>query len=615
MKTRTYLLLMLAAILLPVAGISVLGLSMLLHSERAAHLRSIEEVADSTSLLVDNEIAAAEASINIIANSEDIRLDNFASLHRLLSATRRSPLSWTLIADTDGNGLMNTFVPWGTPLARHTGNWAARTYDAQATRVDGYFFGLKSKRGVVSVNVPVPALAGKKYVVSQIFDSSYFNKVFRRNSLPRGWMSSIFDANGITIAHNTDADAAVGGHVRPALLAAARSRRSGRSAYTARDGTDMVDLFVHSAYTDWTVVVAVPAAEIESASRMTTWYAGLTLFAVLGGAVGIAVFFGRRLDRSLRHATQAAHALALGAVSPATRSQLKEADALLDVLHNASLALSRESAARAALECERERLLESERGARRQAEAQSEAKDHFIAMLSHELRNPLAAISSAVSLLRLPNAGAAATEKAWTIVARQLRHLTRMVDDLLDVRRVSSGKVKLDRQNVDIGAIARQCCDARMLAAAGRHRWDVDTREAWVLGDRTRLEQIIDNLLTNAVKFTPDGGRIGLRTMVEGGTVVIEVTDSGVGIEAGFLPTMFDALVQGPTTIDRSQGGLGLGLAIARRLAEMHGGSITAHSDGLGKGAIFTIRLPLLLAQDDAPADSAAPLVRDTGNR
>lgn len=604
MKTRTYLLLMLAAILLPVIGISALGLSMLLHSERAAHVRSIEEVADSTSLLVDSEIAAAEASIDIVAHSEDIRLDHFERLHRLLSDTRRSPLSWTLIADDAGNGLMNTFVPYGTPLARHAGSWAARTYAAQATRVDGYFFGLKSKRGVVSVNVPVPAAAGKKYVVSQIFDSRYFNKVFRRNSLPRGWVISIFDADGLTIAHNMDAEGAVGQHVRPALLDAARRARSGRSRYTAATGADTVDLFVRSAYTNWTVVVAVPAAEIEAASRMTTWYAGLTLFVVLGGAVGVAVFFGRRLDRSLRHATEAAGALAQGGVSPAGHSHLKEANTLLDVLHRASLALSRERAARAALERERERLLESERAARRQAEAQSEAKDHFVSMLSHELRNPLAAISSAVALLRLPNAPASATDRAWTIVGRQLRHLTRMIDDLLDVRRVSSGKVKLDRARVNIGAIVRQCCDARMLAADGRHRWDVATQDAWVLGDRTRLEQIVDNLLTNAVKFTPDGERIAVRTLVEDAAVAVEVSDTGVGIDAQVIPTIFDALVQGPTTIDRSQGGLGLGLSIAQRLAEMHGGSIAAHSEGLGKGAVFTMRLPLC----DAPAECVAPV-------
>jgi signal transduction histidine kinase len=114
-----------------------------------------------------------------------------------------------------------------------------------------------------------------------------------------------------------------------------------------------------------------------------------------------------------------------------------------------------------------------------------------------------------------------------------------------------------------------------------------------VLGDRTRLEQVIDNLLVNAMKFTPEGGRISVRNHVADGAVVIEVADTGVGIAADVLPTIFDSLVQGPTTIDRSQGGLGLGLSIARGLVQMHGGSITAHSEGLGKGSVFTVRLPL----------------------
>jgi signal transduction histidine kinase len=131
------------------------------------------------------------------------------------------------------------------------------------------------------------------------------------------------------------------------------------------------------------------------------------------------------------------------------------------------------------------------------------------------------------------------------------------------------------------------------MAAVAHHEWRVQTEEAWVLGDRTRLEQIVDNLLVNAMKYTPAGGAITVRNYSDGGMAVIEVADTGVGIAAEVLPTIFDSLVQGPTTIDRSQGGLGLGLSIASGLVQMHGGSISAHSDGLGKGSRFVVRLPL----------------------
>jgi signal transduction histidine kinase len=593
MKTRTYLLLMLVAIIVPVACLSMLGLSMLLRFERESRIHSIEEVARSTSLLIDSEIAIAEASINNIANSQDIATDNFERLHRLLSATRKSPLSWTLIADVDGNGLMNTLVPYGTPLARHAGTWAAEVYDAQKTHVGGYFIGAKSKRGVVSVDVPLPLSAGKKYVVTQIFDPNYFNKVFRRNTLPANWIIGVSDAKGITIARNVNAEKFVGQRIRPELFDASRRHAGGMLRHLTREGVEVYDVFVRSAATGWLVGVGVPVADIESASRLTAWSTATALLVVLGGAIGIAVFFGRRIDKSLRNATLAAHALARGEITPVIRSNLKEADVLLGELHRTSVALSEESAARIALERERERLLDSERSARKQAETQSEAKDTFIAMLSHELRNPLAAISSAVAVIRLPRMPAANIDKAWDIVTRQLRHLTRMVEDLLDVRRVLSGKVTLSKERVNVGEILAFCADSRRMAETRRHAWSVQLEDAWVLGDRTRLEQVVDNLLVNAMKYSPEDGGIAVRNYPDGGMVVIEVADMGIGIAAEILPTIFDSLVQGPTAIDRSQGGLGLGLSIARELVQMHDGSITAHSEGLGKGSTFVVRLPL----------------------
>jgi signal transduction histidine kinase len=597
MKTRTYLLLMLVAIIVPVACLSILGLSMLLRFEREARIHATEEVARATSLLIDSEIAIAEASINNIANSQDIASDNFERLHRLLTATRKSPLSWTLIADYEGNGLMNTYVPFGTPLARKSGTWAAEVYDGQKTKVSGYFVGASSKRGVVSVSVPLPVSAGKKYVVSQIFDPNYFNKVFKRSNLPANWIVGVSGPRGLTIARSRNAERFVGVPVRPELRAASQASHSGVLRHPTREGVDVYDVFVRSELTGWTVAIGVPVAEIEAASRLTAWSAATALLVVLGGAVGIAFFFGRRIDKSLANATLAAHALARGEVTPVTRSQLKDADMLLGYLHRTCVALSQESAARMALESERERLLGSERAARREAEAQSDAKDSFLSMLSHELRNPLAAISGAIAVIRMPNMAPAMLDKAWEIALRQLRHLTRMVEDLLDVRRVLSGKVTLAKERVDIGKLLRFCCDSRSMAETKRHRWDVRTVEAWVLGDRTRLEQVVDNLLVNAIKYTPEGGSITVRNAIEDGAVVLEVLDTGVGIDPEVLPTIFDSLVQGPTTIDRSQGGLGLGLSIAKGLVEMHGGAIAAGSEGLGKGSVFSVRLPLAADQ------------------
>ena len=607
MKTRSYLLLMLVAIIVLVACLSLLGLSMLLRFEQESRFRSIEEIAKSTSLLIDGEIAAAEASLRTIAYSNDLQTDQFERLHTLLSATSTSPLTWTLVADYDGNGVMNTLVPYGTLLTRGSGDWAARIYDQQKTKVGGYFIGTRSKRGVVSVNVPVPEQAGKRYVVTQIFDPRYFNKVFSRNTLQDSWIVGVFDANGISIARNRQPEKMVGGKVRPELFEASRRERTGLVRHQTRDGIEVYDTFVRSESTGWTVAVGVPVAEIEAAARVTTWLAATSLAIVLGGAVGIAMFFGHRIDKSLRNATLAAHALALGRVTPATRSQLNEVNVLLEELQRSSQSLAQESAARQALERERERLLSSERAARKQAEAQSAAKDNFISMLSHELRNPLAAISAALAVIRLPSMPAAKADKAWDIATRQLRQLTRMVEDLLDVRRVLSGKVVLDKARVNAGSVVRFCCDSRIMATASKHEWTIQTEDAWVMGDKTRLEQVLDNLLVNAIKYSPEGSTISVRNYTDAGMAVIEVLDHGVGMEADVLPTIFDSLVQGPTTIDRSLGGLGLGLSIAKGLVELHGGTIAAHSEGVGKGSRFVVRLPLadasqVAAEHDMPA-------------
>lgn len=601
MKTRTYLFLMLVAIIVPVACLSIFALSMLLRFEREARLHSIDEMAQSMSQALDSEAAIAEAALRKVVYSREIASDDFAGLYRLLTETNTSPLSWTAIADYSGSGLLNTLVPFGAPLAKGTGKWAAAVYDAQRTHVGGYFIGASSRRGVVAVQVPVPAAVGKKYVAMQIFDPHYFNKVFRNSAVQPAWIVGLFDAEGISIARNKNPDRLVGQPVRPELVAASRRQPRGLVRHWTRDGVEVYDTYVRSPFTNWTVAIGVPVAEIESAARLTTWYAALAMLAVLSSAVAMAVFFGRRIDKSLGDATLAAHGLAQGRVTPVIRSKLKEADVLLDALHGASLALAQESAARRALEREREGLLDNERRARKQAEAQSEAKDNFIAMLSHELRNPLAAINSALSVIRLPNMPAPKVDKGWEIVGRQLRHLTQIVEDLLDVRRVLSGKVQLAAAPMNVGEILRFCCDCRMVAATRQHVWDIHTEAAWIMGDKTRIEQIIDNLLVNAAKFTPDGGRIRVANRSVDGEVVIEIVDSGVGIAPDVLPTIFDSLVQGPTTIDRAQGGLGLGLSIARGLVHMHGGTIGAHSDGLGQGSTFTVRLPACAPPQASP--------------
>jgi signal transduction histidine kinase/ActR/RegA family two-component response regulator len=256
----------------------------------------------------------------------------------------------------------------------------------------------------------------------------------------------------------------------------------------------------------------------------------------------------------------------------------------------------------AAVAVQKARLLAGEHAARSQAEAANRGKDEFLAMLGHELRNPLAAIATAVHLLETPGVPDAATRRAREIIGRQNAHLARLVDDLLDVARVTSGKIVLDRHPLELSEAVRRAMTA--LAASGRterHKVGLDLEPVWADVDETRLEQIVTNLVSNAVRFTPGGGSIDVSLRAGGGEAVLRVRDTGIGIAADMLTRVFDMFVQGARGPDGAPGGLGLGLTLVRRIAELHGGSVEAASDGQGRGSTFTVRLPAMPAPPAAP--------------
>jgi CheY-like chemotaxis protein/two-component sensor histidine kinase len=214
-------------------------------------------------------------------------------------------------------------------------------------------------------------------------------------------------------------------------------------------------------------------------------------------------------------------------------------------------------------------------------------------MLGHELRNPLAPISTAVHLLKLRGKEDIAREVS--VIERQSRHIERLVDDLLDVSRIARGKVSLSRDSVEVAELVAGAIElASPLIEQGRHSLSVSVPQRGLVVDvdRGRMMQVFANLLTNAAKYTPAGGSISIAAAREGADIVISFEDTGTGISAELLPRVFDLFVQSRRTLDRSQGGLGLGLAIVKNLVVMHGGSVSAKSEGHGLGSTFTVRLP-----------------------
>jgi|RhiMetdeSRZDD1v2_1073273.scaffolds.fasta_scaffold26746_5 PAS domain S-box-containing protein len=253
---------------------------------------------------------------------------------------------------------------------------------------------------------------------------------------------------------------------------------------------------------------------------------------------------------------------------------------------------------------ERKRHEADMQAARTAAESANRAKDEFIAMLGHELRNPLSAISAAVAVLQrvAPGEGPPASG-ARDVIERQTQHLSRLMDDLLDVGRVMTGKIVLDRGAIDLlEAAERVVSTIRTTGRAGRHRLTVAGTRAWVNGDVTRIEQVITNLVTNALKYTPTDGTISVVVGEDAGESVLRVADTGRGIAPELLPRIFDLFVQGEQAPARAQGGLGIGLTLVRRLVELHGGRVEAASRGDGLGSVFTIAFPRLPAPPPVPA-------------
>lgn len=271
---------------------------------------------------------------------------------------------------------------------------------------------------------------------------------------------------------------------------------------------------------------------------------------------------------------------------------------------------------------DRRRLEEELRRRAEELAAADRRKDEFLAMLAHELRNPLAPISNALEAIRLARSNAAATEEALNIARRQIGHMARLLDDLLDVSRFTLGKVHLRKVPVDLTTILRQAVEtSRSLIEKNGHELltSFPAEPVWLDGDPTRLAQIVANLLNNAAKYTDRGGRIALVADREGDEAVVRVRDNGIGLSAEMLPRVFDLFAQADRSLDRSQGGLGIGLTLVRSLVQLHDGNVSVESRGPGQGSEFIVRLPASsraqstpVANKDATSavESAYPLLR-----
>jgi signal transduction histidine kinase/CheY-like chemotaxis protein len=563
-------------------------------------LRTIRVLSDA----VDRELHVALATLNGLADSPLINDTQYPAFHaQLVAVAVRSGWIDAAVLDAQGQIRLHSLRPPGAPLpsladhdyvqaALQTGRPTISNLLLDARVMD---------EPAVIVALPVVRDRLPKYVLTATLSPRRLREVLRAQPVPEGWRFALNDARQIVIASTEDPDPFMGQPVTARMAQESATASEGWFPNVSKDGRAIYAAFYKSPVTGWATVANVPRAAIDGPSNRTLAVMVLGALVVMGASAGVAVWLGRRLARDVAQVRDAAVALRHGRAPDIPPTPVTELRAVGTALRETALLLSAQAH-------ERSELLVRERNAHAEAVRLNSAKDEFLAMLGHELRNPLGAIAGAVVILERRGTSDDAAGATRAIIARQVRYLTALVDDLLDVARVTSGKIRLSRQPVNLGALVERTVQTFTAAGhAAGHQPIVTVTPVWVDADATRLDQVVTNLVENAVKFTPVGGTIAVSVRREGPSAVLEVRDTGRGIAPSLLPYVFELFTQGNVAPDRAPSGLGLGLTLVDRLVALHGGTVTADSPGLGQGATFTVRLPAM-EEPTRMTDTVAPL-------
>jgi signal transduction histidine kinase/CheY-like chemotaxis protein len=402
----------------------------------------------------------------------------------------------------------------------------------------------------------------------------------------------VVDSSGVVVARSRDPERYVGQKGTAAFLARYGETPEGVYRDVALDGTEVYGAYSHAPASQWVAGVAVPAPVVDAAFMQSmVALAAMTLLLLSVGGGGT-YLLSRQISRDISKAAADADAISAGVAPSPVHSDITELRRLQD-------GLMRSHALIDTRQRERDEQVARADAARAEAEAADRAKDEFLALLGHELRNPLAPALTAVHLMK--QRGEDSRERE--VIERQIRHMARLVDDLLDVSRLRRGAIELRREPFELAdAVGRAVEMTSPIFADKHHELVIDVPPGLLVdGDRIRIAQIISNLLSNAAKYTEPHGRVVIEARQEYGEIVLECRDNGVGIAPELLPRVFDLFVQGERGLDRRQGGLGLGLAVARMLVDRHGGTIEVASAGPTQGSTFVVRLPA------APASAMRP--------
>ncbi|MEJ8838309.1 hybrid sensor histidine kinase/response regulator [Ramlibacter sp. AN1133] len=599
---RFRLFLLAASGLLPLAIVAGVVLAYLT-SERQRDARDTAlAVSRALGTAVDAELRATVGVLQSLALTDELepgRLREFHALARRIADGQ----GWRTIILADGSGriVLNSAAQPGAANPAPVDAASMRLAIQTRQPVVGGVARGPGGTQAFAVRVPVERGGQLQYVLSAVIPAEHILAVLLRQQVPATSVVSVFDRDLRRVARSK---AFPGDRPSPSLQALlAQGRMEDTALTTTLEGTRSHTGYARLPRWGWVVATGISADDADSGLYGVLGAVGAGLLASLGLAAFLAWYFARDVTEPIDALKAAAGALGRGEPVRLPHLDVAELDDVGAALARASADRERAAQERRAAEAERETLLARATEALQRAEEAGRSKDEFLAMLGHELRNPLAPMATALHLMA--RKGDPATSREREVMERQVAHMKRLVDDLLDVSRITGKRLEMRIQPLHLADLVRHAAQAAQ-PGLGLRRLELqladDADTLWVLADEVRLAQVLHNLLGNAIKFTGPQGTVTLALARSGDAAEVSVGDDGVGMPPEVLEHVFDLFYQAPQGSDRSRGGLGLGLAIVRSLIEMHGGHVDASSPGEGGGSTFTVRLPLVAPPPEAAA-------------
>jgi signal transduction histidine kinase len=564
------------AIVAPLGILATLSVQRAWRRQLANVDRQNAATARAISVAVDQQIERTTSALDVLGELHALDAPELPAFENLASRILPYQPNWTaiLLANADGA------VIDGVPDRRDGGatlngvNWARAAFDRRSLAVSNVFTLPNEPGHFLMVALPVVRDGRPILVLGARLKTDGLVDTLRRQQIPANGAVNIVDSDNRMVARTRQPEL-VGTPAMPVYIEQLRRASEGSFRAVARDGTPTFAAFSRSERTGLSVAVALPAEEVNGPIRrillmlVGAWAVVLTLGAGLG------LLLGQIIVRAMSRASQAAMALAQGEPVSPPGSRIREIDELAVSLRRASATLEERN---------------------RERDEASRLKDEFLMTISHELRTPLTAICGWARMLASGQIREPQHPRAVEAIERNALALQQLVDDLLDVSRIVAGKLRLDVQSVLVPELVASAAEAIRPAAMAKNIQvvtSVDPDCGAISGDPGRLQQLVWNLLSNSVKFTPTGGRISIHCGRSGDGIELVFTDTGVGIDQQFLPFVFERFRQGASGTTRAHGGLGLGLSIVRDLVELHGGTVTAANNTPAPGATFRVLLPV----------------------